>query len=129
MAEDKDPNVSMIELQEEFIQHMERGGRKIRVLALIAALAGAYFAVNYFLQLVVLPYALGITTQTVNLVDPGLMAVGSVSLVISLLWLYTGFRDFVFAGKMATQIKEIRNLQSQLAKQYGLSPESASASA
>jgi hypothetical protein len=127
MSGDKDLNVSMIELQEEFIQHMERGGRKIRVLAIIATLAGAYFAVNYFLQLVVLPYVLGITTQTVNLVDPALVAVGAVSLVISLLWLYAGLRDFFFAGKMARQIREIRGLQSQLAKKYGLSPESGTA--
>lgn len=120
MSEDKDPNVSMVELQEEFIRHMERGGRKITTLAVIATVSGAYFAVNYFLQLVVFPYGLGIKTQTVNLVDPALMAVGAVSLVVSLLWFYAGLRDFVFARKMAKQIREIRSLQSQLAKKYGL---------
>lgn len=120
MSEDKDPNVSMVELQEEFIQHMERGGRKITILAVIATVAGAYFGVNYFLQLVVFPYGLGIRTQTVNLVDPALMAVGAVSLAISLLWFYAGLRDIVFARKMARQIREIRGLQLQLAKKYGL---------
>jgi hypothetical protein len=125
MSEAKDPNVSMIELQEEFIQHMERGGRKITLLAVIATIAGAYFAINYFLQLVVFPYALGITSQTVNLVDPSLVVVGALSFAISLLWFYAGLRDLVFGRKMAKQIREIRELQSQAAKKYGLGPERA----
>lgn len=120
MSEDKDPNVSIIEMQEEFMQHMERGGRKITLLAAVATLAGAYFAANYFLQLVVLPFGLGITTQTVDLVDPGLMAVGAVSLGVSLLWLYAGVRDLRFGRKIARQIKEIRGLQSRAAEKYGL---------
>ena len=121
MLEDEDPNVSMIEMQEEFIQHMESGGKKITLLAIVATIAGAYFAVNYFLQLVVFPYLLGITTQTVNLVDPGLVAVGAVSLAVSLLWFYAGVRDVMFGRKMAKQIREIRETQARAAKKYGLS--------
>ena len=120
MSEDKDPNVSMIELQEEFIQHMERGGRKIRVLALIATLTGGYFAISYVLQLAIVPYALGITRQTVILVDPSLMALEAVSLAVALLWLFAGVRDLSFQGKMAKRIKEIRALQAEVAKKYGL---------
>jgi hypothetical protein len=129
MTEEMDPGVNMIEMQEEFIQHMERGGRKVRLLAVIATLAGAYFAINYFLQLVVFPYVLGITTQTVNLVDPGLIVVGVASLAISLLWSYAGVRDLVFERKMAKRIKEIRGLQAQLAEKYGLSSRSPDAKA
>lgn len=120
VSQDADPNVQMIETQEEFIQHMERGGRKIRYLAIIATVAGGYFALNYFLQLVVLPYGLGIRTQTVNLVDPGLVALGLVSLAISLLWTYAGVRDLMFERKLARQIQEIRKLQAQAGKNYGL---------
>jgi len=120
MSEDKDLNVSTIELLEEFMQHMESGGRKIRTLAVIASVAGAYFAINYFLQLVVLPYGLGIKSQTVNLVDPGLMVIGGVSLIISLLWFYAGLRDIIFERRLARRIKEIRALQTQVAEKYGL---------
>jgi hypothetical protein len=120
MSEDKDPSVSIIELQEEFVQHMERGGRKIMLLALIAVVSGAYFALNYFLQLVVLPYGLGITSQTVDLVDPALVAAGSVSLVISLLWLYAGLRDLMFGRRLEKRIRELRQLQAQVAQKYGL---------
>jgi len=120
MSDDMDPSVSIIELQEEFVQHMERGGRKIILLALIAVVSGAYFALNYFLQLVVLPYGLGMTTQTVNLVDPALVAVGTLSLVISILWLYAGLRDLMFGRRLEKRIKELRELQAQVAQKYGL---------
>lgn len=120
MSNEPETGISMIEIQEEFIQHMERGGRKIRVLAAIATLAGGYFAATYFFQLVILPYALGITTQTVDLVDPGLVAAGLVSLVISLAWCLAGVRDLAFERKMAKRIKEVRALQSEGAKRYGL---------
>jgi len=120
MSQDKDLSVSIIELQEEFVQHMERGGRKIILLALVAVVSGAYFALNYFLQLVVLPYGLGIKSQTVDLVDPALVAVGTVSLVISLLWLYAGLRDLVFGRRLEKRIKELRELQAQVAQRYGL---------
>jgi len=120
MSEDKDPGVSIIELQEEFIQHMERGGRKIRVLALIAIVAGAYFAINYFLQLVVLPYGLGIKSETVNLVDPSLVALGVVSLVVSLSWVLSGVRDLLFEQRLARRIKEVRELQARVARKYGM---------
>ena len=120
VSDDQDQGVSMIELQEEFIQHLERGGRKITLLAAIATIAGGYFAVTYFIQLVVFPYVLGITTQTVNLVDPALISVGVLSLAISLMWFYAGVRDLLFGRRIAKRIREIRALQSQAAKNFGL---------
>ncbi len=102
------------------MQHIERGGSKIKLLALIAMLAGGYFAVSYFVQLVVLPYFLGIASQTVNLVDPSLVAAGLVSLAISLLWFFSGLRDLLFERRLAARIKEIRALQAQVAERYGL---------
>jgi hypothetical protein len=120
MSEDRDPAVETIELQDDFIRHMEKGGRRIRILSIMAILVGAYFAANYFLQLVVIPYGFGIKTQTVNLVDPSLVAAGLVSLAVSLLWLYTGLRDLAFERGMAKKIRDVRDLQAQIAKQYGL---------
>ena len=120
MPEEKDAGVSIIELQEEFIQHMERGGKKIRLLSLIATVVGAYFAGSYFVQLVVLPYGLGITSQTVDLVNPGLVGLGILSLAISLLWCYAGVRNLLFERKLAERIREVRELQAESAKKYGL---------
>lgn len=123
MPEDRDPNVSMIELQEEFIRHYERGGKKVRFLAFVATLAGGYFALVYFLQLIILPFALGIRSQTVNLVDPSLMALEAVGLAIALLWFLAGLRDLAFAGRLARQVREIRALQAQVAREYSLDKE------
>jgi hypothetical protein len=120
MSEDKDPGVSMIELQEEFIRHMERGGKKIRTLALVATVTGAYFAVSYFVQLVVLPYGLGITNQPVDLVDPGVVAAGVLSLAVAVLWCFAGARNLLFERRLAERIREVRKLQSETAKKYGL---------
>ena len=120
MPQERDPGVSIIELQEEFIQHMERGGKKIRLLSLVATIVGAYFAVSYFVQLVVLPYGLGITSQTVDLVNPGLVGLGILSLAISLLWCYAGVRNLLFERKLAERIREVRELQAESAKKYGL---------
>lgn len=120
MAEETDPNVSMIELQEEFLEHYERGGKKIRFLALIATLAGGYFTLAYFLQLVVLPFVLEIRSQTVNLVDPGLMILEAASLIIALLWFVAGIRDLIFANRVARRIRDIRARQADFAKKYGL---------
>ena len=125
MPEDDDPGVSTIEMHEEFIQHMESGGRKITLLAVVATVAGAYFAANYFVQLVVFPYVFGITSQTVNLVDPGLVAIGALSLAVSLLWLYAGIRDIMFGMKISKQIREIRTMQARAAKKYRLGSEDA----
>lgn len=120
MAKETDPNVSIIELQEEFLEHYERGGKKIRFLALIAILAGGYFAFTYFLQLVVLPFMLGITSQTVNLVDPSLMAFEAAGFIIALLWFLAGLRDLIFANRISRRISEIRTRQAEIAKEYGL---------
>ncbi|MDG6938665.1 MAG: hypothetical protein JRN42_09050, partial [Nitrososphaerota archaeon] len=99
---------------------MERGGKKIRLLSLVATIVGAYFAVSYFVQLVVLPYGLGITSQTVDLVNPGLVGLGILSLAISLLWCYAGVRNLLFERKLAERIREVRELQAESAKKYGL---------
>ena len=120
MSENGDPGVSIIELQEEFMQHLEMGGRRIRTLAIIATVAGAYFALSYFVQLVILPYALGVTKPHVNLVDPGLVAVGLASLAVSLLWCYAGVRDLLFQRRMAKRIREVRELQRKMGSEYGL---------
>lgn len=120
LHESDDPGVSIIELQEEFIQHVERGGRKIRMLALIATVAGAYFAASYFAQLVIFPYVLGVTSEPVDLVDPGVVAAGVLSLAVSVLWLYAGVRNLLFERRLAKRVMEVRRLQSEIAKRYGL---------
>jgi hypothetical protein len=122
MSEDKSPYVSAIELHEEFIQHMEKGASRMKGLALVTIVVALLLAASYVTQLVVLPFIIGVTTQTVNLLDPSLMAVEVVLLVLILLWLYVGTKEYLFTRKMARQIAEIREEQARLAGKLKLSP-------
>jgi len=120
MSEDKNPNVSTIELHEEFIQHIENGGGLIRTLSAVTVVVAALLAISYLSQLVLLPYVYGVKSQTVNLVDPALQATELLLTVLTLVWLYVGLRDYFFARRLAKQVKEIRAMEAEVAKKYGL---------
>ena len=120
MSDDRSPYVSAIELHEEFVQHMEAGGRRMKNLALLTVGVAAVLSALYLSQLVVLPWVLGVTVQTVDLTSPSLMATEAFVLALSLLWLYTGAREARFAARVQRQVKEIRALEASLAKEHGL---------
>jgi len=69
---------------------------------------------------VVLPFIFGVTTQTVNLVDPSLMAIELGLLLLTLGWFYVGLRDYRFTTRLARQIKEVREAEAELMKKYRL---------
>ncbi|MDA4127479.1 MAG: hypothetical protein OK452_09830 [Thaumarchaeota archaeon] len=119
MSEDKNPNVSTIELHEEFIQHIENGGGLVRTLSVVTVVVAALLATSYLSQLV-LPYVYGVKSQTVNLVDPALQATELLLTALTLVWLYVGLRDYFFARRLAKQVKEIRAMEAEVAKKYGL---------
>lgn len=120
MSEEKDPMVSALELHEEFMRHLENGGAKIGKLAVLTIIVASLLAVSYLLQLVVLPFVFGVTTQTVNLVDPSLMVFELGLLILTSLWLYVGFRDYRFTRRLTRQIREIRVAEAEIMKKYGL---------
>ena len=113
MPEDNDPGVMAIEAHEDFLEHVERGGSKIRSLSRVTVPVASLLTISYLLQLVVFPFLLGVRAQTVDLVDPTLMAFEAGLLALTLAWLYVGVRDYRFATKLAKQIREIRELQDQ----------------
>ena len=108
-----------IDTYEEFLQRVEAVGSKMRVLSVVTILVALLLAATYVSQLLVVPFLLGVTTQTVNLVDPTLIAFESGLLILALIWLYVGVRDYRFMTKLARQIREIRSVQSELAKRIG----------
>jgi hypothetical protein len=115
MSEDEThPGVMTNEVQEAFIQHIEQGSSTIKLLAVITVVVTGFLTLSYASQLILLPYVLHITSQTVNLLDPGLMATEVVLLAIVLLWLYVGVRDLIFVSRLSKQIEEIRKLQRQI---------------
>jgi hypothetical protein len=117
-SDENSPQVSVLEAHEELIQHIENGTGKIKTLSVITVFVAAVLAFSYALQLV-LPLT-GTTTQPVNLADPTLMGVEAGILVLTLLWLYVGLRDYLFVARLSGQIREIRAAEAQLLKKYGL---------
>lgn len=115
-AQEKSPVVSMIETHEEFIQHIEGGSSMMRTLSAITIVVSLVLLLAYISQLL-LPYATGVTTQTVNLVDPTLQATEVAVSVLALLWLYVGIRDLLFSQRMRRAIREIRALERDMEKQ------------
>ncbi|HME18685.1 MAG TPA: hypothetical protein VKF15_02985 [Nitrososphaerales archaeon] len=113
---EKSPVVSMIETHEEFIQHIEGGSSMMRTLSAITIVVSFVLLLAYISQLL-LPYATGVTSQTVSLVDPTLQVTEVAVSVLALLWLYVGIRDLLFSRRMRRAIKEIRALESDIEKQ------------
>jgi hypothetical protein len=120
VEDESKPYVTALELHEEFVGHMEGGGKRMKRTSLLTVAASGVLAVLYFSQLVVLPFGLGVTRQTVDLTDPGLMATEAVVLLLTLLWLYTGVEEYRFAKRVSAQVEEIRRLQAQVAEKHGL---------
>ena len=120
MDEERDQRVEEIELHEEFLQHVERGGGKIMALSLVTVAVAALLAASYVSQLVVLPFMMGVTAQTVDLTDPALMASEAALLILTLVWAYIGARDYAFSRRVVRQVKEIREAQAEAAGKHGL---------
>lgn len=117
-SEEKSPQVLVLEAHEELVQHIENGAGKIKALSVITMVVAAVLALAYVLQLA-LPLT-GTTTQTVNLADPTLMTLEVGILILTLLWLYVGLKDYFFVTRLSGQITEIRAEEARLLKKYGL---------
>ncbi len=115
LSDEKSPAAAIIEAHEEFIQHIERGSSKIRGLSLVTIVVAAALFVSYAYQLL-LPYAGGVTSVTVNLVDPVLQGAELALVALTLVWLYVGVRDYLFTKRMAKAIKEARTLEKDIEK-------------
>ncbi len=115
LSDEKSPAVAIIEAHEEFVQHIESGSSKIRVLSLVTVTVAAVLFVSYAYQFL-LPYAGGTTSVTVNLVDPTLQAAELALSVLTLVWLYIGIRDYLFTRRMAKAIREARALEKDIEK-------------
>jgi hypothetical protein len=48
------------------------------------------------------------------------MGVEAGILILTILWLYVGLRDYLFVARLSGQIREIRAAEAQLLQKYGL---------
>src|SRR4029077_5863006 len=109
------PGVMAIEAHEEFVQHIESGETKIRILSVISIIVAGFLIASYFSQLL-LPYVSNTRVVTVNLLDPGLVLTQLIVLAVASAWLYVGVTDYLFARRLGKQVREIRAAEKELEK-------------
>jgi hypothetical protein len=119
MSEDeRSPGVMKIETADDFMQHIEAGGNKIRVLAVTSVVVAILLIAAYILQLL-LPFTTNTKVVEVNLADPSLMALELFLVALGAAWLYLGFREYQFTTRLRKQVKEVRTLQREVLKKAG----------
>lgn len=110
MREGEQP--SAVEAHEDFLQHVEDGSRKMRLLSAASAVVAAFLAVSYLSQLA-LPLT-GTTSVTVTLTDPALIATEVAVLVLAVAWLYVGVSNYRFTTGLARKIKAARAAEAEM---------------
>ena len=107
MSEKAEPAIIIDEAHEDFAQHIEAGSARIRTLSLLTLVVSVLLLASYFSQLL-LPFATGQTTVTVNLVDPSLLVFEGLIIVLTFAWLYVGAVNYLFSTRMRRQVREAR---------------------
>ena len=102
-----------LEVHEEFIQHVERGQRKLRNLSIITLVVAVLLGAAYSSQILE-PFVTGQKVVQVNLADPTLVAVELLVLILTLAWIYVGAVNYLFYTRLGKSIKEIRAKEDEL---------------
>ena len=115
MSSEDSPSRTAIETHEDFLQHIEAGRSKILTLSILTVFVAGLLALSYVYQLL-LPYLSGATTVTVNLLDPGLEVFEVVLLILAIVWLYVGVRNYAFTLRLSRGIAQARALEAAMQK-------------
>jgi hypothetical protein len=118
VSDEKSPSVMAIEAHEELIQRIESGQTRIRALSIVTVVVAFLLAASYFSQ-IVLAFVGGQSVQTVDLLNPGLIALEVALLVLSAAWLYVGVVNYLFASRLGRQVTEIRAAERELEGRMG----------
>jgi hypothetical protein len=114
-AEEPAPK-SVLEIHEEFLQHVEAGSAKIKTLSLVTIVVAGLLAVSYVYQMAS-AYLSNVKVVAVDLTDPALIAVELVLTALALVWLYVGLRDYIFVTKLARSVGRARLLEKQIERE------------
>jgi hypothetical protein len=109
-----------VEAHDDFIEHIELGNRRVRILAVFGGTAAFLLLVGLLSQ-VILPYASGTGTVTVNLVDPGLVALELVLAAMAAAWFIWNITEYRFTSRMNREIRRARELEKKMGEK--LAPE------
>lgn len=110
--------VAILDAHEEFVQHIESGQARIRVLSIITMIIAFLLLASYFGQ-VLTPFTTGTKVVTVNLLDPTLLALEAVLIAVTFAWLYVGVVNYLFASRLGRQIREARAKEKEIEGRLG----------
>lgn len=110
----EDQNTSEVDMHEDFIQHVEDGSSRTRLLSGISIIVASILILSYLSQLV-LPLT-GTTTVTVNLADPTNIAVEVAVMVLAIAWLYNGLSNYRFTTNLSKRIAAARAAEAEMEK-------------
>ena len=102
-----------MEAHEEFIQHIEDGRSKIRLLSIITIVVSFILTASYFYQLT-LPFVSETKVVSVNLLDPVLLVTETLLLILGAAWLYVGIINYLFSTRMGRSIQKARAMEKEI---------------
>jgi hypothetical protein len=108
-----EPPAAIIEAHGSFVQHIENGQARMKVLSIITIAVAFLLLASYFDQ-VLTPFTTGTKVVTVNLLDPTLLALEAILILVTFAWLYVGIVNYLFASRLGRQIKEARAKEREI---------------
>ena len=109
------PQIQMLELNELFVQRIEDGTRRLKFLSVVTLVVAFLLLVSYASQ-VVLPFATGQTTVTVNLLDPSLLVFEALLIALTVAWVYVGAVNFLWARRIGGRVARLRAEEDKILK-------------
>jgi len=103
-------DVASFEAHEEFIQHVEDGKAKIRLLSIGIMVVGLFLSASYSYQ-ILLPFVSATKVVTVNLADPTLIVGEFLILGLAVASLYIGAANYLFSTRLGRSIQKARTLE------------------
>ncbi len=117
MAEER---LSKVEIHEDFLQHVEDGSKKMRLLSAVTVIVAALLIISYLSQLA-LPLA-GTASVIVSLTDPTLVATEVAVLALALAWLYVGVSNYRFTANLSRRIAAARKAEALMEEKLKVAP-------
>lgn len=108
----EEERAGVIQAHQELVGHIEKSTGMIRALSGLTVVVAIVLSASYLYELV-LP-SIGVTSVTVNLADPANQAAEVLVLLLALLWLYVGARDYIFSSRIRKQIRRARSDEAEI---------------
>ena len=111
--EDESPGLKFIEAHEMFIEHVEAGRTRIRILS-VATIITAFLLLASYLSQLLLPFTSGTRYVQLDLLDPATVVIQVLLVGFIFIWLYIAFVDYFFVTRLGSIIEEGRAMEKQL---------------